>query len=91
MRASLNGHKEVVKLLLDHEADINMQDKVSVTDMIYMRDVYVMYVYVCVYDCMINFMFVCLFVCLIDCMYIFIIVIIMMIIILISNIICIVY
>ena len=62
MMASLNGHKEVVKLLLDHEAGINMQDKVSVTDMIYMRDVYVMYVYVCVYDCMINFMFVCLFV-----------------------------
>ena len=61
MRASLKGHKEVVKLLLDHEADINMQDEVSVTDMIYMRDVYVMYVYVCVYDCMINFMFVCLF------------------------------
>ena len=86
MRASSNGHKEVVKLLLDHEADINMQNKVSVTDMIYMRDVYVMYVYVCVYDCMINTMFVCL----IDCMYIFIIDI-MMIIILISNIICIVY
>ena len=62
MRASEHGHKEVVKLLLDHEADINMQDKVSVTDMIYMRDVYVMYVYVCVYDCMINVMFVCLFV-----------------------------
>ena len=67
MKASSNGHKEVVKLLLDHEADINMQDKVSVTDMIYMRDVYVMYVYVCVYDCMINFMFVCLFVQLIVC------------------------
>ena len=62
MQASGNGHKEVVKLLLDHGADINMQDEVSVTDMIYMRDVYVMYVYVCVYDCMINFMFVCLFV-----------------------------
>ena len=62
MSASQNGHKEVVKLLLDHGADTNMQDKVSVTDMIYMRDVYVMYVYVCVYDCMINFMFVCLFV-----------------------------
>ena len=62
MQASGNGHKEVVKLLLDHGADINMQNKVSVTDMIYMRDVYVMYVYVCVYDCMINFMFVCLFV-----------------------------
>ena len=62
MQASINGRKEVVKLLLDHEADINMQSSVSVTDMIYMRDVYVMYVYVCVYDCMINFMFVCLFV-----------------------------
>ena len=62
MRASDYGQKDVVKLLLDHEADINMQDKVSVTDMIYMRDVYVMYVYVCVYDCMINCMFVCLFV-----------------------------
>ena len=67
MQASGNGHKEVVKLLLDHEADINMQDKVSVTDMIYMRDVYVMYVYVCVYDCMINCMFVCLFVQMIVC------------------------
>ena len=67
MRASGNGYKEVVKLLLDHGADINMKDKVSVTDMIYMRDVYVMYVYVCVYDCMINFMFVCLFVQLIVC------------------------
>ena len=62
MIASQNGHKEVVKLLLDHGADTNMQDEVSVTDMIYMRDVYVMYVYVCVSDCMINFMFVCLFV-----------------------------
>ena len=61
MQASGNGQKEVVKLLLDHEADINMQNKVSVTDMIYMRDVYDMYVYVCVYDCMINFMYVCLF------------------------------
>ena len=64
MIASVNGHKEVVKLLLDHGAVINMQSNVSVTDMIYMRDVYVMYVYACVYDCMINFMFVCLFVCL---------------------------
>ena len=86
MIASENGDKEVVKLLLDHGADINMQIRVSVTDMIYMRDVYVMYVYVCVYECMINFIYVCL----IDCMYIFIIVI-MVIIILISNIICIVY
>ena len=61
MWASCNGHKEVVKLLLDHGADMNMQDEVSVTDMIYMRDVYVMYVYVCVYDCMINVMiFFCL-------------------------------
>ena len=67
MQASLKGHKEVVKLLLDHEADINMQSNVSVTDMIYMRDVYVMYVYVCVSDCMINFMFVCLFVQMIVC------------------------
>ena len=67
MIASQNGQKEVVKLLLDHEADINMQNKVSVTDMIYMRDVYVMYVYVCVYGCMINFMFVCLFVQMIVC------------------------
>ena len=67
MWASDNGHKEVVKLLLDHGADINMQRNVSVTDMIYMRDVYVMYVYVCVYDCMINVMIVCLFVELIVC------------------------
>ena len=67
MQASGNGHKEVVKLLLDHGADINMQDEVSVTDMIYMRDVYVMYVYVCVYGCMINCMFVGLFVQLIVC------------------------
>ena len=67
MQASGNGHKEVVKLLLDHEADMNMQDEVSVTDMIYMRDVYVMYVYVCVYDCMINVIFVCLFVQMIVC------------------------
>ena len=44
MIASYKGHKEVVKLLLDHGADINMQDNVSFTDMIYMRDVYVMYV-----------------------------------------------
>ena len=61
MRAFEKNHKEVVKLLLDHGADMNMQNKVSVTDMIYMRDVYVMYVYVCVSDCMINFMYVCLF------------------------------
>ena len=45
MIASQNGRKEVVKLLLDHGADINMQSSVSVTDMIYMRDVYVLYVY----------------------------------------------
>ena len=62
MKASEKRDKEVVKLLLDHGADKNMQSNVSVTDMIYMRDVYVMYVYVCVYDCMINVMFVCLFV-----------------------------
>ena len=62
MWASENGHKEVVKLLLDHGTDINMQRDLSVTDMIYMRDVYVMYVHVCVYDCMINFIFVGLFV-----------------------------
>ena len=67
MRASDYSHKEVVKLLLDHGADTNMQDKVSVTDMIYMRDVYVMYVHVCVYDCMIKFMFVSLFVQMIVC------------------------
>ena len=67
MWASENGHKEVVKLLLDHGTDINMQRDLSVTDMIYMRDVYVMYVYVCVYDCMMNFIFVCLFVQMIVC------------------------
>ena len=61
MLASIHGRKEVVKPLLDHGANTNLKDKVSVTDMIYMRDVYVMYVYVCVYDCMIKFMFVCLF------------------------------
>ena len=61
MWASENGDKEVVKLLLDHGADTNLKDKVSVTDMIYMRDVYDMYVNICVYDCMINTMFVCLF------------------------------
>ena len=44
MIASYNGRKEVVKLLLDHGANTNLKDKVSVTDMIYMRDVYVMYV-----------------------------------------------
>ena len=68
MIASESGRKEVVKLLLDHGAETNIKDNnVSVTDMIYMRDVYVMYVYVCVSDCMINFMFVCLFVQLIVC------------------------
>ena len=47
MWASENGHKEVVKLLLDHGADKNMQDnKVSVTDMIYMNDVSVC---ICIY------------------------------------------
>ena len=51
MMASITGHSEVVKLLLDHGADTNTQHIVSVTDMIYMR------VYVCVYDCIINFMF----------------------------------
>ena len=39
MIASENGHKEVVKLLLDHGADKNIQSNVSVTDMIYMSDV----------------------------------------------------
>ena len=46
MYASQNGHKEFVKLLLDHGADTNMQDNVSVTPMIYMIDVF------CVYVCM---------------------------------------
>ena len=76
MRASQRGDEEVVKLLLGHGADPNMQDSVSVTDMIYMSDDYVVCVYVCVYGCVIDFMFVCPFVCLIDCMYTFIIVII---------------
>ena len=40
MMASYNGRKEVVKLLLDHGADINMMSNVSVTDMIYMRDAF---------------------------------------------------
>ena len=31
MLASIKGHKEVAKLLLDHGADINMKDNVSVT------------------------------------------------------------
>ena len=61
MWASEKGYKEVVKLLLDHGANRSIKNKVSVTDMIYMRDVNVMYVYVCVYDFMINCMFVCLF------------------------------
>ena len=46
MRASDYGQKEVVKLLLDHGADTNMQSSVSVTDMIYMRDAFArLYVY----------------------------------------------
>ena len=40
MRASRNGHKEVVKLLLDHGADMHMQREVSVTNMIYMSNVH---------------------------------------------------
>ena len=39
MWASENGHKEVVKLLLDHGADTNIQSVVSVTHMINMSDV----------------------------------------------------
>ena len=39
MNASENGQEEVVKLLLAHGADTNMQYIVSVTDMIYMSDV----------------------------------------------------
>jgi len=38
MWASQNGHKEVVKLLLDHGAVTNMQKNVSVIDMIYISD-----------------------------------------------------
>ena len=38
MQASSDGQKEVVKLLLDHGANTNLKDKVSVTDMIYMSD-----------------------------------------------------
>ena len=44
MRASMNGDRGVVKLLLGHGADPNMQDNVSVTDIIYMSDVFVLYV-----------------------------------------------
>ena len=42
--ASYNGHEEVAKFLLVHGANKNMQDSVSVTDMIHMSNVYVMYV-----------------------------------------------
>ena len=31
MEASIKGHKEVAKLLLDHGADINIKDRVSIT------------------------------------------------------------
>ena len=47
-------HFDVAKLLFCHGANVNIQDNVSVNDMIYMSDVYVLYV--CVYDCMINLM-----------------------------------
>ena len=50
MEAFEKGHKEVVKLLLDHGADINMQDNVSVIDMICMSDVSVC-IYVCICMC----------------------------------------
>ena len=39
MNASENGQEEVVKLLLAHGADTNMQYIVSVSHMIYMSDV----------------------------------------------------
>ena len=45
MRASLSARKEVVKLLLDHEADINIQNKVSVTHMLHMIDISPFYAY----------------------------------------------
>ena len=45
MRASENGHKEVVKLLLDHGADTIMQDNVSVSHMVYMIDISPFFVY----------------------------------------------
>ena len=57
MIASLKGHKEVVKLLLDHGADKSAQDKVSVTDIAHMIDIYV-----CAQEHMISFTFYdCLF------------------------------
>ena len=84
MRASVKGHKEVVKLLLDHGADKNMEDKVSVTDMIYMSDMSVymnvhttVQLALCVFDCLFAL-----------CVYIFIVVVI---IILISNVMRVVY
>ena len=39
--ASDRGRQDAVKLLLDHGANANTQDNVSVVDMIYMNDVYV--------------------------------------------------
>ena len=48
MAASYNGLKEVVKLLLDHGADKNMQDNVSVTHMLYMIDISP---FLCMYAC----------------------------------------
>ena len=46
MLASQNGHKEVVKLLLDHGANKDLQDKK-------VRIIYVVsYMYVCMYGCM---------------------------------------
>ena len=40
MWASIHGRKEVIKLLLDHGANTNLKDEVSVNDMIYMRDAF---------------------------------------------------
>ena len=49
MKASENGHKGVVTLLLGHGADTNIQNNVSVINMIYMSDASVC---ICICVCM---------------------------------------
>ena len=39
--AAIKVHKEVAKLVLDHGADTNVQDEVSIIELVYMNSVYV--------------------------------------------------
>ena len=52
MASANEGHLEVVKILVEHGADLNIQDKVSYYNPLPPPITTCMHVYVCMYVCM---------------------------------------